>query len=108
MVNKQTLHAGVVVAGPNGDVLVTYRGDQIQNTPDVLEFWPPKENAPSPTKPAGVQTLHAATLTQLQDAISSLQMDLRLKNLPTKLSQSETKESSPQKKKSPTSVTITK
>ena len=54
MVNKQTLHAGVVVAGPNGDVLVTYRGDQIQNTPDVLEFWPPKENAPSPTKPAGV------------------------------------------------------
>ena len=41
-------------AGPDGDVLVTYRGDQIQNTPDVLEFWPPKENAPSPTKPAGV------------------------------------------------------
>ena len=30
-------------AGPDGDVLVTYRGDQIQNTPVVLEFWPPQE-----------------------------------------------------------------
>ena len=40
--NKQSLHAGVV-AGPDGDVLVTYRGDQIQNTPAVLEFWPPQE-----------------------------------------------------------------
>ena len=41
--NKQSLHAGVVVAGPDGDVLVTYRVDQIQNTSVVLEFMPPKE-----------------------------------------------------------------
>ena len=43
MVNKQTLHAGVVVAGPDGDVLVTYRGDQIQNTSDVLDLVTPGE-----------------------------------------------------------------
>ena len=44
---------------------------------------------PSPTKPASVKTLHAVTLTQLQDEITGLQMDLRLKNQPTKLSQTE-------------------
>ena len=96
----------MVVAGPDGDVLVTYRGDQIQNTPVVLEFWPPQEKTIQadnivehtfPHKACQCQTLNDATLTQLQDAISSLQMDLRLKNLPTKLSQSETEESPKQK-----------
>ena len=66
IVNKQTLHAGVVVAEPDGDVLVTYKGDQIQHTCVHLLFWssghpsgrPSKLtvlwSTPSPTKPASV------------------------------------------------------
>ena len=44
-------------------------------------------STPSPTKPASVQTLHAATLTQ------GLEMDMRQRNQPPKLSKFETEES---------------
>ena len=40
MVSKSTVHAALVVSTPNGDVLVTYKGNQIQNTKVKLKFWP--------------------------------------------------------------------
>ena len=43
MVSKATVHAGLVVSMPDGDVLVTYKGNQLQNTKVKLKFWPPQQ-----------------------------------------------------------------
>ena len=97
MVSKSIILDGVLVSTPDGDVLVTLLGNQLQNSKVKLKFWPPQQQTISegslvqnnyPHNNCQCLSIPVAIRMKEHVPVIHLQLDLKQRRLSPNLDQS--------------------